>query len=82
MKYQIGDIVQWTLGSTTGEAYFVGHLKAEKKDEILILATPTEAEIEVDAEDCHNTGRSYPAVGRAYRQRHFRQFPGKLKGNA
>jgi hypothetical protein len=81
MEYRVGDVVQWVLGSTTGEAYFIGHPKADKSERALILATAADAEIEMDAEDCHPTGRSYPATGAEYRQRHVRQFPGKLKGN-
>jgi len=81
MTYKIGDVVQWVLGSTTGEAYFIGHPKSDKRDAVLILASAAMVEIEIDAEDCHPTGRSYPAKGAEYRQRHVRQFPGKLKGN-
>jgi hypothetical protein len=82
VKYQVGDVVQWVLGSTTGEGYFIGHRKANKSGQILVLATAAEVGIEIDAEDCHPTGRSYPATGAEYRHRYFRQFPGKLAGNA
>lgn len=82
MKYQIGDIVQWVLGNTTGEGFFIGHPKDDKKELVLVLATTGEVGVEIDADNCHPTGRSYSAVGRKYRLRYLRQFPGKLKGNA
>jgi hypothetical protein len=56
--------------------YFIGHPNADKSGQILVLATAAEVGLEIDAEDCHPTGRSYPDTGAESRRRYFRQFPG------
>jgi hypothetical protein len=86
-KYRIGDIVQWALsrwalGSTAGESYFIGHLKADAKNRVLILATAAEVGIEIDSEHCRPTGHSHPSQGQTYRERYARQRPGRLRSNA
>jgi hypothetical protein len=85
-NYRIGDIVQWVLsgrafGSPVGESYFIGHLSADAKSRVLILATAAEVGIEIDAEHCRPTGRSSPSQGRDYRDRYARQRPGRLRGD-
>jgi hypothetical protein len=81
MKYQIGDVVQWVLGTATGEAIFIGHPNTAKNNKVLVLATAALVGIEIDAKDCRPTGISYPSMGGEYRQRYLQEFPGKLKGN-
>ncbi len=81
MRYQIGAVVEWMLGTVTGEAIFIGHPKAAKHDEVLVLATAAQVGIEIDADNCRPTGDCYPPLGQAYRLLYFRQFPGKLQGN-
>ena len=82
MVYKIGDVVQWVLGSTTGEGFFTGHPKTDKQGRVLMLVAAAEVGIEIDAEDCHLTGRSYPTIGQECRTRYVRNFPGKLAGGA
>lgn len=86
-KYQIGDIVQWVLnrwafGGPMGESYFIGHLRADTKNRLLILATAAEVGIEIDAEQCRPTGRNNPSQGKDYRDRYARQRPGRLRSYA
>mgnify|MGYP003576117442 FL=1 len=82
-KYQIGDIVQWVLGrwafgSPVGECYFIGHLRADATNRVLILATAAEVGMEIDAEHCRPTGRTDRSQGKDYRDRYARQRPGRL----
>jgi hypothetical protein len=86
-KYQIGDILYCdlnglALGSTATEGYFIGHLRADTKNRVLILATAAEVGIEIDAEHCRAIGRSNPSQGNEYRDRYARQHPGRLRSNA
>ena len=77
----IGDTVFWSLGTTAGEATFVGHPKGDHAGKVLILAFAAEVGFEIDAENCSPTSRSNPQRGREYRQRYFRNHPGGLEGN-
>jgi hypothetical protein len=77
-KYHVGDVVSWMLGSMTGEAYFIGTLASDLGGRVLVLATASEVGIEIEARDCHATGRGSPARGIEYRQRYARQRPGRL----
>jgi hypothetical protein len=83
-EYRIGDVVQWALNrwafaAQVGESYFIGHLRADTKNKVLILATAAEVGIEIDAEHCCPTGRTDPSQGRGFRDRYARQRPGRLK---
>jgi hypothetical protein len=85
-QYQVGDIVQcilsgWTLSSTVSQYYFIGHLRADTKNRVLVLATPTEVGIEIDVRHCRQTGSSSPSQGKDYRNRYARQRPGRLRSN-
>ena len=81
-KYQIGDIVEWVLsrfGSMVRESYFIGQLRADTKNRVLVLATAAEVGFEIDAEHCRLTGRNNPSQGKDYRDRYARQRPGRLR---
>jgi hypothetical protein len=85
-KYQIGDIVQWALsrwafGRTATESFFIGYLRADTMNRVLILATAAEVGFEIDAEHCSPTGRNDPSQGKHYRDRYARQRPGRLRSN-
>jgi hypothetical protein len=77
--YHLGEIVRWLLGSTTGEAYFIGNLARDSEGRVLVLATASEVGIEIEARDCRTTGRGNSAHGNEYRQRYARQRPGRLR---
>ena len=77
--YHVGDIVNWLLGSITREAYFIGNLALDPEGRVLVLATAAEVGIEIEARDCHTTGRGSPGHGTEYRQRYARQRPGRLR---
>jgi hypothetical protein len=64
-----------------GESYFIGHLRADTENRVLILATAAEVGIEIDAEHCRPTGRNNPSQGNDYRDRYARQRPGRLRSN-
>jgi hypothetical protein len=48
---------------------------------VLTLASAEIVGVEIDAENCRPTGRSYPAMGQQYRERYAEQFPGKAEAH-
>jgi hypothetical protein len=74
-EYQIGDIVLWILGGSTGEGVFIGIPNGNPS--ILILATAKNPGIEFSVRDCRPIGRRHPA-GQDLRARYAKRFPRRL----
>ena len=77
-RYNIGNSIGWALGHATGEAYFIGNFAADLERHVLVLATPSQVGIEIEARDCRIIGPGNPIIGNEYRQRYARQRPGRL----
>ena len=76
--FEIGDELFFTQGHGTvaGEAFYIGH--AIDSAAVLVLAKPGMPGTELDAADCHPTGRKDPKLGHQLRQAHRARSPRSL----